>query len=512
MIDPMDLFRPGFQFSFIAVLGLLHLLPFVARAIAALCLRLGLTRLAAGIDHRLYAAQLMTPIGPAPGPATSVVEWIAVWLIMLLAMSVTAWFVTATLSCYLFNTFNPWGALCTFLVSFLALPVTCIGYLATVLGAIFPFASPIVGSVLAATTHAMLGLVDWLANLPGMVVAGGQPSAAWLLAFYAILAMGVYRPQWSMGPRKSEALDNPGEDRGPRPGLVRRHSFMTAAVVLVVWWLIPPRWAMHEADTLKVWMLAVGDGTGTVIELPDGQVLLYDFGTRSAFDAGPLAVNFLKHRGIDRIDAAFVSHTDFDHYSAIATIARDIPIGRLILNDHFERFAPPGSGPARFLDTLRDLGVPIEIWNGPRVLAGTGDVHVESLWPPPVTARPMPETNETSTVLRVSYGGRSILLTGDISEAAMGTLLAEKALLKADTLALPHHGAVVHNTADFITAVNPQVAVRSSGQRRGLTTSGIEVMTNGRSYYSTADDGCVLIMIRDGKQTSEAVMRPVSTR
>lgn len=512
MIDPMDVFRPGFQFSFIAVLGLLYLLPLVAGVMAALCLRLGMARVAGGIDHRLYAAQLMTPIGPAPSPTSSLFEWVAVWLLMLLAMSITAWFVTAPLSCYIFNVLNPWGALCTFLVSFLALPVTCIGYIATVVGAIFPFTGPIVGPVLAATTHAMLYLVEWLATLPGMVVDGRQPSSAWLLAFYAVLGLRVYRSQWIAGRHEPESPESPDRKNPSRLAFLRRHSFKAAAIVLFLWWLIPPRWATIDRNALKVWMLAVGDGTGTVIELPDGRVLIYDFGTRSSFDAGPPAVNFLKHRGIDRIDAAFVSHTDFDHYSAIATIAREIPIGRVIVNDHFERFAGANSGPGRFLDGLKQSGVAVETWSGSQALADTGEVRVESIWPPPAKDRPLAEANETSTVLRLTYQGRSILLTGDIAEGAMGTLLMDQALLKADVLALPHHGAVVHNTAAFIAAANSQVAVRSSGQRRGLTTNGIEAVVGDRSYYCTADDGCVLVTIRNGGLTAEAVMSPPSTR
>ncbi|HKQ48175.1 MAG TPA: ComEC/Rec2 family competence protein [Phycisphaerae bacterium] len=512
MIDPMDVFRPGFQFSFIAVLGLLYLLPLVASAMASVCLRLGLPRVAHAVDHRLYAANLVMPIGPPPSATSSLMEWIAVWLLMLLAMSITAWFVTAPLSCYIFNTLNPWGAPCTFLVSFLALPVTCIGYIATLVGALFPFTGPVIGPVLAATAHAMLGLVEWLATLPGMAVDGRQPSIGWLLAFYAVLGLRVYQPQWMTGRPEPESPESPDRKTSTRFSFLRRHSFKVAAMVLFLWWLIPPRWATIDRDALKVWMLAVGDGTGTVIELPNGGTLLYDFGTRSSFDAGPPAVNFLKHRGINQIDAAFISHTDFDHYSAIATIARHIPIRRVIVNDHFARFAGANSGPGHFLDALRKSGVPIETWSGPQTLADTGEVQIMSIWPPPANDRPLVDANETSTVLRVTHQGRSILLTGDIAEAAMGTLLANPALLKADVLALPHHGAVVHNTAAFIAAANSRVAVRSSGQRRGLTTSGIEALVGDRSYFCTADDGCVRVTIRDGELTAEAVMTNPSTR
>src|SRR5262249_9799625 len=121
MIDPMDLFRPGFQFSFLAVLGLFHLYPLVARAFAGICVRFDLAWLADGLNQPLYALSLLDPASSAGGPLPTIGRWIAARLVMLLALSLSAWFVAIPLSCYLFNRVNPWGAICTFVVAFLAL-------------------------------------------------------------------------------------------------------------------------------------------------------------------------------------------------------------------------------------------------------------------------------------------------------------------------------------------------------------------------------------------------------
>ncbi len=81
----------------------------------------------------------------------------------------------------------------------------------------------------------------------------------------------------------------------------------------------------------------------------------------------------------------------------------------------------------------------------------------------------------------------------------MAAHAAQELSINAEVLALPHHGGVVHNTRAFIGAVDPRVAIRSTGQRRYMTTNGIDAIAAPREYYSTADDGCVLIRIRDGK-------------
>jgi competence protein ComEC len=330
----------------------------------------------------------------------------------------------------------------------------------------------------------MVGWVELLARLPLTQVDGRSPSALWLLAVYAVSGLWVYRRRW----------------------MPWRHGYKVAAVVLILAWLVPPRWLRADHDALQVWMLAVGNGTGTVIELPNGQVLVYDLGTRSNLDAGRVAADFLTHRGIRRLDAVFVSHPNLDHFSGIETLAKEFEIGRVVLNDQFERFATRGTSGWHFLETMRRAGVPIEVTSGHHVFADTGDVLVEAIWPPPVVEQMTPDENECSTVLRLSYQGRSILLTGDIAEFGMAHLLAAD-ISHADVLALPHHGSVVYNTGVFIDAVDPTIYVRSAGQPARLTISGIETLAGDRRYFNTADAGCVHVKIEDGDLSVEAVGR-----
>jgi len=268
-------------------------------------------------------------------------------------------------------------------------------------------------------------------------------------------------------------------------------------VFVLAWWVVAPYWTRRPSGALTVWMLAVGDGTGTVIELPDRRVILYDLGTRSPFDAGRVAVNFLQHRGIGHVDTIFVSHPDFDHYGGIETLADSVSIGRVVVNDQFERFTKDKPAALRFLQAMRSRGIPIDVTRGPRRF-DAGDVRIESLWPPAAEDRMAPDDNDSSTVLRIAYEGRSILLTGDVTEWAIGGLLSRGGL-HADVLALPHHGSVVYNTAAFISAVNPTIAVRSSAQRQAMTTNGIERAVCDRRYLNTADVGCVRMTIRDGE-------------
>ncbi|MBI5764483.1 MAG: ComEC/Rec2 family competence protein [Planctomycetes bacterium] len=486
MVDPADLFRPGFQLSFLGALAASHV---------ATTIRTYATPRIIHAADRIGLRPYLVAYGFMPHEAdphidldTSLRGSLAVWFVKALGLTATVslacWIATAPLCCYAFGQITPWGVLGTMILWLPALLATIVGFVKLALGIAFPSSAIFLGPLLAWATNCMTAVVDFLSHLPGTMIDGRKPSLAWVLATYAVIAWGVY---W------------PGVRRFP-------HRFKIATLIILLWWAIPPRWVTHDADALNVWMLAVGDGTGTVVEFPNGKVAVVDFGTRSPFAAGNVATAFLRERGIRRVDTVFISHTDFDHFSGIEAIAREFELGRLIVNDHFEPYIRENSASWRFLKTIHEAGVPVEIVNGPKTFDEFGDVHLEAIWPPPLSEEQFAADNERSMVLSLTYQGRRLLLTGDIAKQGMAGLL-QKGNVTADVLALPHHGSVVTNTKPFIDAVNPTICVRSSGQRRSMTRNGIEAIVGNRKYFNTSDDGCVLVRIEKGNATAQAIMR-----
>lgn len=492
LINPTDVFRPAFQLSFVAVLGLVHLTSPVryltGRALARLTAFKPLSRV---IDPTWFgSAYAESVLQEEESRRRWFVRGCARHLHTAVAVSMAAWLSTLPLTCYHFNQFTPWGWFGTLLLILPAFLVTLLGYLMISVGLLIPPIGWLLAPLLGVATRLMLGGVAWLDAIPGTVLDGRSPGLAWLLAVYAACGLGLLRVTW----------------------LGRNHGRFVLAVVLLVWWLIPPRWVRAEHDALHVWILAVGHGQAIVLELPDDRTIICDFGTRSAFGAEQTGLDLLRHRGISRVDAVFISHANLDHYNGLPTLAEKVAIGQLIINDWHRLTA--GRGADEFLAAMKQRDIPVRVTSGPCELTEWLPAEVSVLWPPVADGGAALDANESSTVLRVEYQGRAVLIPGDIGPAAMNRLVAERgcraagaeggvslppAPLHADVLVLPHHGAVVSGTRSFLAAVDPAVVVRSSGEGRRMTVNGIEAVVAPRCYYNTTDDGCIHLRIRRGQ-------------
>ena len=126
----------------------------------------------------------------------------------------------------------------------------------------------------------------------------------------------------------------------------------------------------------------------------------------------------------------------------------------------------------------------------------SGGVTFDLLSPLDGPARRELSPNDSSTVLRLSYAGRSILLTGDIEERTQRALL-ERGNLSADVLVLPHHGSVRPSSRAFVEAVAPRVLIRSSHERMDETFSGLQYVVGEIPMFNTADVGAVQVVIDD---------------
>ncbi len=218
--------------------------------------------------------------------------------------------------------------------------------------------------------------------------------------------------------------------------------------------------------SLRANVLDVGQGDSTLIDFPDGSAWLVDGGgfVGSPVDPGrSVILPELRSRRRSHLDVVVLSHPHPDHFLGLISVLEAIDVGELWDTG---QGAAQGAGPdyARLLRIARDKRVrvrgPAELC-GARIVAG---VRVQVLAPCP-DFEPGWSANDNSFVLRLSFGSRAFLLTGDSEREAEARLLERGSELRADFLKVGHHGSHTSSSPAFLDAVAPRVATLSTGVR-----------------------------------------------
>jgi competence protein ComEC len=247
-------------------------------------------------------------------------------------------------------------------------------------------------------------------------------------------------------------------------GRLRRTSaaVIVALVALLIWSPWPPA---IEPGMLELTAIDVGQGDSLLVVFPEGAAMLIDGGgrleygrrRRSNLDTGEdVVAPYLWRRGLRRIDVLAATHAHQDHTGGL----------RALLENFRPRELWTGANPpAALLRQARELGVEIRQQRAGAPFDFSG-ARVQVIAPTAAYAasRAGKEPgNNDSLALRISYGARSFLLTGDLEAAVERRLLEEGANLAADVLKVAHHGSRTSTTQGFLDAVRPSIAVISAG-------------------------------------------------
>ncbi|MBP5372825.1 MAG: hypothetical protein J6Y44_01390, partial [Clostridia bacterium] len=110
--------------------------------------------------------------------------------------------------------------------------------------------------------------------------------------------------------------------------------------------------------------------------------------------------------------------------------------------------------------------------------------------------------NNYSPIIKVSYGGFDILLTGDAEKEAEKELCdyyTDLNYLDVDLLKVGHHGSDTSSTEDFLLAVKPEISVISCGVGNSYhhpiasTLNGL--VTVGSTIYRTDVQGNIILTV-----------------
>lgn len=206
----------------------------------------------------------------------------------------------------------------------------------------------------------------------------------------------------------------------------------------------------EQKELLTVTFLDVGQGDAAVLQC-GGQTMMIDGGKAKA---SSYIYSWLKKNQISYLDVMVATHTDADHIGGLSGALNYAKVGTA--------YCPVTSGTTKtfqsFVRYLKKQGKSITVPEAGDEFS-LGGAQVRILGP----KDPQAEGNNSSIVLKVTFGDTSFLFTGDAEREEEQELLESGYDLESTVLKVGHHGSDTSTSYLFLRTVNPQYAVISVG-------------------------------------------------
>jgi competence protein ComEC len=369
------------------------------------------------------------------------------------------------------------------------------------------FAIPIVS--FAITPLAMLAALypaGWLLEFTHLLTAWMMTALEWMSGFSLALYEHPLPPSWLLAVTTVAVLllilprGTPGR--------------LAALAILGGFFLWHPE--RPQPGEFRAAVLDVGQGLAVHVQTAHHD-LLYDSGPffGDTNDAGERVVApYLRAVGVERLDAALISHDDGDHAGGLESVQARVRIGEVFAGGGLtepETPPKPGVWNARDARLVPARGTPCVAglrwqWDG---------VDFAVLAPAGLSGKR--RGNDESCVLQVSAaGGASLLLTGDLERAGEAELVRQHGpALKSTAVLAGHHGSRSSSSPGFIEAVYPEVVIFSSGYLNQYGHPHPHILARwartAARPYRTDSDGTV-VLETEGERMETSTWREIHPR
>ncbi|MBE6538211.1 MAG: MBL fold metallo-hydrolase [Ruminococcaceae bacterium] len=269
-----------------------------------------------------------------------------------------------------------------------------------------------------------------------------------------------------------------------------------AIIAVLIFWQVREMQKQRAAEivggTVEVHVIDVGQGDSILIKTELGNVLI-DAGTG---DSEELSL-YLDSQDVSDFEYCIFTHPHEDHIGGADMIIEDYGVRNVIMS-------PTSTNTATFdrlLDALErsDANV-IEAETGDKYQFGDLEIFILA----PVVTDNSRDTNNSSVIARITYGGVRMMFTGDAEHIEEADVLEgySAATLDCDFLKMGHHGSSTSSSKAFMDAVTPSVAAISCGIDNSYGhphRETLEMLRERNIEYHRTDELGSIVYVCDGK-------------
>lgn len=248
-------------------------------------------------------------------------------------------------------------------------------------------------------------------------------------------------------------------------------------------------------ENFSVSFIDVGQADSVLIRNGNYNMLI-DAGNN---EDGEKLVNYFKSLGIEEFTYVFATHPHEDHIGGMDDIINNFKIDNYYMSNKL-------STTKTFMDVLDALdgrNLKYTVPNKGDTLK-LGDANIKVIYP----GDDKSNINDSSIVLKITYGKNSFLLTGDATSNVERKIYNED--IKSDVLKVAHHGSSYSSTDVFLDRVKPYYAVISVGKDNIYNHPSNKTLEklNKRNIkvYRTDLDGTI-VFISDGDNLSVKALK-----
>ncbi len=270
-----------------------------------------------------------------------------------------------------------------------------------------------------------------------------------------------------------------------------------------------PNVSKRQAGEMRIHYLDVGQGDATLIELPDGKVMLIDGGDGTSGTKKNI-LRYCNALKIDVIDYLVITHSDDDHCGSLDEVLRYKKVLNAYLpyadetkdGEYSETYNAILEEKCKLNFSSRSIDLSVAEGATPYTLSFLYPYSAEAL------GEVEEESNDTSAVIWLDYMGVSALFLGDVTSTVENKLMRDHRLGllpqgdldSTEILKVAHHGSKQSTSEAFLSYLGSETAIISYGKDNIYQHPSSAVLDRlsavSAKVYRTAIDGHIMVTVK----------------